>query len=436
MMMYFLVHHVYVVDDDFEEAVEEELEEEEEEEEEEEKKKEEAEVAESVTPGSPDIVQVVAGKKEEVPLGPPMAEERASESSHMETAPGLQPGAQELERDSSFHVSDPEEPEIKQLPIKSSISGRSGLPHEARGSREEVWQHSVPSRSPAEKRKRKSQDELALMVQDLQLQLREKEMELRQQRRRFEHEAREREEQVKKLSKDSQKLEREKWELLKRARDGAERSLNLQTQLDLKESQLRSAQTELERTRDELISVKSANTSLRALLSELRTPKPSKDMSVQVNLGGGTLRRNNSMELALQGLSAPQNSTFDRTIDFRASTTNLDRGAHHRISNCSAMSEGWPSRWERGQSVCSVSSSMFGYESRESTPTQSPVPGAREKKKRKKGPLFGKLRRSEGKRGSTPSLGRAVCTHVGVVGGVPIAGGCVCTLCYSPERLL
>ena len=291
-------------------------------------------------------------------------------------------------------TADPQGPEIKSLPKMSPGAGRRSGP------------------SPGQRRRR-SQEELQLMVRDLQLQLREREEEAGRQRRAAERDATEKEQQIGRLTRETQKLEREKWELLKRARDGAERSLSLRTQLDLKESLLRSLQADLGRTRDELISVKSANTSLRALLGELRAPKPSKDVGVQASLGGGTLRRNNSMELAVHGLAQPASTThLERGIDFRASTTNLDRGTHHRVSNCSAMSEGWPGaaleqqrnsgRWEREQSVTSISSSLFGGGSREGTPTQTPQPGKKMKKKR--GPLFGKLRKSVGKRGSTPTI--------------------------------
>ena len=143
-----------------------------------------------------------------------------------------------------------------------------------------------------------------LIVKDLQIKLREKEEDLARAARQRDREIREKDEQIKKMTKDNKKIEREKWELLKRARDAAERALHLRTQLDMKEGTLRSTQSELDRTRDELFSVKSANTSLRALLSELRAPRSSVDVSVQVELGG-TLKRNKSMELAFSegGLS-------------------------------------------------------------------------------------------------------------------------------------
>ena len=285
--------------------------------------------------------------------------------------------------------SDPQGLEVKTLPL--SLSGGGG------GSRV----------SPAQQRRGQ---ELDLLVRELQLQLREKDEELGRQRRAAERAAREREEEVARLVREGQKLEREKWELLKRARDGAERVLHLRTQLDLKETQLRSAQTDLGRTRDEMMSVKSANTSLRALLSELRAPKATRDVSVQASLDSATLRRNNSMELAVQDLSRPTSGALVRGIDFRASTTNLDRGANHRISNCSAMSDGWPltqvpwerDRFEREQSVTSISSAQFDQESREGTPSLSPHSGRKSKKK--KTALFGKLRKSTGKRGSTPTI--------------------------------
>ena len=280
-------------------------------------------------------------------------------------------------------------PEIKTVPIASpSNSRKAGRTTE--GGRQGSGE------------RREGREEEGLAMRELQLQLREKDEDLGRQKRGYERDAKEREEQLKKMNRDGQRLEREKWELLKRARDGAERSLHLQTQLDLKEGQLRSVNTELERTRDELMSVKSANASLRALLTELRAAKPSKEVGIQANLGG--LRRNDSMEMALQGLGFSAPGTPERMLDFRASTTNLDRGGNHRISNCSAMSEGWGPRWERGSSVCSVSSSVYGKENQGGTPTHSPLPGRREKKK--KGPLFGRLKRSSGKRGSTPSISR------------------------------
>ena len=176
-------------------------------------------------------------------------------------------------------------------------------------------------------------DELSSLVKELQGQLREKEEDIKVLQRKHERETKEKDEQLKRMSKDNHRLEREKWELLKRARDAAERSLHLRTQLDLKEGSFRAAQVELERSRDELVSVKSANTSLRALLSDLRAPRSSVDMAVQVDLGG-PLRRNRSIELALtQGLSEDIDSGFERSGEFRMSS--------------STIGETWSERWDR-----------------------------------------------------------------------------------------
>ena len=114
----------------------------------------------------------------------------------------------------------------------------------------------------------------------------------------MEQEMRDREEQIKKLSKDNNRLEREKWELLRRARDAAERMLGIRVQLEMKEGLLKSTQAELTHTLDELSSVKSSNTGLRTLLAELRASKAGVDEEVQVNMGG-PLQRNRSIEMAL-----------------------------------------------------------------------------------------------------------------------------------------
>ena len=318
----------------------------------------------------------------------------STEETAVETAP------QGSNDDITPQNSTPQEPEKEQSPDPQGLEVKT-------------LQFMSPARgrkvSPVQQRRNQ---ELDLAVRELQLQLREKEEDVGRQRRAAEREARERGEQVERLEREAQKWEKEKWELLKRARDGAERALSLQTQLGVKETQLRSLQADLGRTRDEMMSVKSANTSLRALLSELRAPKPTKDVGVQASLGPGTLRRNTSMELAVEDFSRPSSRDLERGVDFRASTTNLDRGANHRISNCSAMSEGWSmtqgawdrssERWDREQSVTSVASSRYDPGSMEGTPSQSPHSGRRGKKKR--GPLFGKLKRSTGKRGSTPTI--------------------------------
>ncbi len=156
----------------------------------------------------------------------------------------------------------------------------------------------------------KSIDEkVASMLKDVQTKLREKDEEIKKLKELNEKTLHEKNEQIKKQAKDNKKVEREKWDLLKRAREAAERALHLRTQLDLKEGSIRGIQSELNRTKDELFSVKSANTSLRALLSELRAPhKTGVEVGVQADIGGGTLKRNKSIELAFTdgGLSQDQ----------------------------------------------------------------------------------------------------------------------------------
>ena len=120
-------------------------------------------------------------------------------------------------------------------------------------------------------------------IDRLEKKLKEKEQEVKDIRVQYARELRSKEEKIKKFTKDTSRLEKEKWELLKRAREAAERSVNLRTKLDLHDSTLRTAQNELDRTSDELSSVKSANTSLRLLVNELRTPKDTRDTAVQAD---------------------------------------------------------------------------------------------------------------------------------------------------------
>lgn len=308
-------------------------------------------------------------------------------------------------------------PEVKSLPVKAAPAKYSRSPVHDQGSRSsknesrnagltyenlsksdnrihitvassvdksQVGRHST--------RQSYSYNELTSRVRELQVQMREKEDELERQRRRHEEELRKREEKLKKLLKDNNRLEREKWELLKRARDAAERSLHLRTHLDIKEGTLRGTKIELDRARDELMSVKSANTSLRALLSDLRQSKSSVDVGVQADFGG-TLRRNRSIELAMtHGLSEEHDSGFERSTEFRMSS--------------STIGETWSERWER---ETSVASSLFDEESRETTPVPTPQPGSGtpslNRSKRKKSALFGRIRKSSGKRGSMTSVG-------------------------------
>ena len=109
------------------------------------------------------------------------------------------------------------------------------------------------------------------LVQTLREQLRKKNEEVAVQQERMHMELKLREERIKKLSRQNARLEREKWDLLKKAREATERSMNLKTKMDLQDVQLRSSTTELDRMNNELSSVKSANNSLRLMIRDLKT---------------------------------------------------------------------------------------------------------------------------------------------------------------------
>lgn len=268
---------------------------------------------------------------------------------------------------------------------------------------------------------------LQLVVKDLQAQLREKSEAFDEMQQQNEKIVYEKDEEIKRLVKESHKMEREKWELLKRARDAAERALHLRTQLDTKDTTLRSFQSELEHKRAELTSVKSANTSLRALINDLRThSKPSTvDVAVQAEMIGGSLRRNRSMELAFTqgGLSQEQEvAPFDRSSVRLSSST---------------MGEPWGERagWEKEAESSSLfeegreqssSSLPLGSVSQPDGPTTSGS-GRRSGRRLKKPAIFGKMKRSSGKRGSISSVdglelpGSSSIVHGSSRGATPIS---------------
>ena len=284
----------------------------------------------------------------------------------------MTPRESSASRESSTAPDEPDTPEVKSV---SLVRGRAPRRHTA------AEDHEDKPRPPSEK-----------LVEETRGRLGEVVGQLGQVRQQHERALREKEEQLRKVGKENGRLEREKWELLRRARDAAERSLHLRTQLDMKESSLRAAHAELERARDELISVKSANTSLRALLSDLRAPRSSVDVGVQVELGV-PLRRNPSIEIALdQGLAAEEDGEgggFDRASQARTSS--------------STLGEVWPEHFERAPSVSSISEL-----SRDATPTLLSGPSGERRSKRKKIPIFGRMRRSSGKRGSVNSIGESL----------------------------
>lgn len=105
-------------------------------------------------------------------------------------------------------------------------------------------------------RKRLKAEKFDLLTQMKQLYstLEDKEEELREFIRNYEQKMKETDEKLKKLTLDREECEKEKWNILKRARDEAERSVALCTQLGLKDSQIRELQEEISNLRDRGIS--------------------------------------------------------------------------------------------------------------------------------------------------------------------------------------
>lgn len=276
-------------------------------------------------------------------------------------------------RDGSTPTEELDTPEVKSVPLMRGGPGRNAHRHM---DGEAPSQHPVDRRPPPPRHERgpvEGEPEPA----------------------HWQRELRERDEQLKKMSRENHRLEREKWELLRRARDAAERSLSLRTQLDMKEGALRAAQSELERQRNELLSVKSANSSLRALLSDLRAPRSSVDVGVQVE-PDGALRSAPSIEVSLHGQAG-----LDETDGGGGGGGGgeFDRGSQARVST-STMGDAWSKRldWTSG-----VDTSSYSELSRDNTP--APTPSGERRSKKKKTSVFGRMRRSTGKRGSNNNMG-------------------------------
>lgn len=293
--------------------------------------------------------------------------------------------------------------EIKSIPLQSRVSsGRRQQRKSSKSTPQESGKEGTSavdsslgmSEGEVDPRLEGVSESVLLLVKELQIKLREREEDVARLMRQKEREATERDERIKKLLKETKKVEREKWELLKRARDSAERSLHLRTQLDTKEGALRSAQGELDRTRDELVSVKSANTSLRALLSDLRSNRSKVDIGVQVELRGTTLKRNPSMELAFaQGELSQEQDAFERMEYGRMSSSSL--GLH------------WPER-------ISLDSRSLQDESREMTPVNgfSQPFGSRESHKSSRRKGKGGFFWRRGSKTSITSMGKSCDSHV------------------------
>ncbi|ESO90452.1 hypothetical protein LOTGIDRAFT_123321, partial [Lottia gigantea] len=96
-------------------------------------------------------------------------------------------------------------------------------------------------------RKRLKGEKLELLKQIKQLYetLEEKEAELRDFIRNYEQRVHESDDTIKQLVTEKEESEREKWEIIKKARDSAERVVILRAQLDSKETQIKKLEAEL-----------------------------------------------------------------------------------------------------------------------------------------------------------------------------------------------
>lgn len=106
-------------------------------------------------------------------------------------------------------------------------------------------------------RKRLKAEKLELLNQMKQLYgaLEEKETELREFIRKYEQRMAENDESIKKLASEKEDVEREKWEIIKRAREAAERSVMLQSKLDSKEKLVQKMQSDLSELRNQFASI-------------------------------------------------------------------------------------------------------------------------------------------------------------------------------------
>ncbi|XP_015903477.1 uncharacterized protein [Parasteatoda tepidariorum] len=105
-------------------------------------------------------------------------------------------------------------------------------------------------------RKRLKAEKFDLLTQMKQLYstLEDKEAELREFIRNYEQKMKESDENMKQMAKEREELEQEKWSILKRARDEAERAVLLCTQLGLKDAHIKELQDEVNRLRDKHMS--------------------------------------------------------------------------------------------------------------------------------------------------------------------------------------
>ncbi|CAL1545908.1 unnamed protein product [Lymnaea stagnalis] len=105
-------------------------------------------------------------------------------------------------------------------------------------------------------RKRLKGEKLDLLSQMKQLYttLEEKETELRDFIRNYEQRVKESDDMIKQLAKEKEDVENDKWEIITKAKDAAERAMFLKTQLDAKELTLREIESQLKEAQDQLSS--------------------------------------------------------------------------------------------------------------------------------------------------------------------------------------
>jgi hypothetical protein len=238
----------------------------------------------------------------------------------------------------------------------------------------------LKSKKELHKEKVQVDNQLSAIIDQLQNQLREKEKDFEALQTQHLTELNVREERIKKLSRQNARLEREKWDLLKRAREATERSVNLRTKLEMHDSTLRSAQGELDLANEELAAVKSANNSLRALVRDLKTRRSVNDVATQVDIEFPPIINIASLDMNREEIEETDSGTAS--------------GGGGHIS-----SEDWGER-------ASISSSQYEIRDDNLTPTNSFTERLGKERRSMKNLLKFKFRRSAsaGKRHSTSSL--------------------------------
>ncbi len=228
----------------------------------------------------------------------------------------------------------------------------------------------------------KARSEMLQVIEELKEQLIEKDNDLMLIQERMHVEVKVREERIKKLMRQQARSEKDKWDLLKKAREAAERSVHMRTKLDLNENQMRSTIIELDRVNDELSSVKAANKSLRLMVSDLRNRE-----SILVD---------NASQTDHSPPSTGESST--ETLLSNAETQTISSGMGSGLGDSFRGPD-----YEDWEDMLSITSSQ--YDSRDITPINTPKL-ERGKGRRSMKKLLNRLRRtgSAGKHHSTSNI--------------------------------